>query len=43
MVEAMHGSLEVSSIHGKGSTFTVELPAAPVHADGAQALAEAGR
>jgi signal transduction histidine kinase len=43
MVEAMHGSLEVSSVHGKGSTFTVEIPPAPVLADGTQALAEASR
>ena len=27
MVEAMNGSLEVSSVPGEGSTFTVELPA----------------
>ena len=51
MVEAMDGSLEVASVRGEGSAFTVELPAAPVPAGppGAQdphedqALARAGR
>ena len=49
MVEAMHGSLDVSSIHGEGSIFTVHVPAAPVlDADGREeredkALAGVGR
>jgi PAS domain S-box-containing protein len=44
MVEAMQGSLEVASVHGEGSTFTVELPAAPVPAGSRdKALAPAGR
>ena len=30
MVEAMSGSLEVSSVHGEGSVFTVEVPGASV-------------
>jgi PAS domain S-box-containing protein len=41
MVEAMNGSLAVSSVHGEGSVFTLEVPAAPVRAD--KALARAGR
>ena len=43
MVEAMHGSLGVSSVRGKGSTFTVELPPALVLAENAQGLVRAGR
>ena len=46
MVEAMNGSLEASSVHGVGSTFTIELPAAPVpeeQAAGNQAFVQAGR
>ena len=43
MVEAMDGSLEVTSVVGKGSTFTVELPPALVLDDGAQALVRASR
>ena len=41
MVEAMNGTLEVSSVHGEGSVFTVEVPAARVPAD--KALAPVGR
>jgi signal transduction histidine kinase len=47
MVEAMHGSLTVTSTPGHGSTFTVALPAAPAPADmgrtGDQALTPATR
>ncbi len=34
MVEAMHGSLDVTSVRDEGSTFTVEVPAAPAIGDG---------
>ncbi len=37
LVQAMHGRLEVSSTVGRGSTFTVSLPAAPERADGPDA------
>jgi PAS domain S-box-containing protein len=45
MVEAMHGSLTVTSEPDVGSTFTVELPAASVGHDdlSGKALAETGR
>ena len=44
MVEAMHGSLEASSVHGEGSVFTVEVPTAPVlSAQPDQALVRVGR
>ena len=51
MVEAMNGSLEVASVHGEGSTFTLELPAAEPAGAGAgspsaatgKALAPSGR
>jgi signal transduction histidine kinase len=43
MVEAMDGSLEVTSVVGKGSTFTVELPPALVLDAGSQALVRASR
>jgi PAS domain S-box-containing protein len=48
MVEAMNGSLDVTSVHGEGSVFTVEVPAAPVLSEGLadrpdKALARVGR
>jgi signal transduction histidine kinase len=43
MVEAMHGSLDVTSVRGEGSTFTVEVPAAPALARKEDSLAGVGR
>jgi PAS domain S-box-containing protein len=43
MVEAMDGSLDVTSVPGEGSTFTVEVPAAPVLPPVDRSLARVGR
>jgi PAS domain S-box-containing protein len=43
MMEAMHGSLDVTSVRGEGSTFTVEVPAAPALARKEDSLAGVGR
>lgn len=38
LAETMHGQLRVESAHGRGSTFTLELPLGPAHTPSAQSF-----